>query len=91
MNNKYHESERIKAAVLTSDEYLGRRVFVQFPSGNGSTIRVHGTHKGKLRGCSTSWDNLATELYDLTRCFVELEPEDKDDRRWKINLTRRKK
>lgn len=86
MSNLYQDSEDVISQLKSGAIPKGSVIRIQHPSGNSEAVRVHryNLERSRLVGCNTSWDNLATEWYDLSGRVVSLiEKADPDDERWK--------
>ena len=70
--NIYHASEKYIQDLRNGRTPLGSIVEVQYPSGNGTSIRFHGWNYDKdvMVGCGMGWDNSATEWFDLSKAVV---------------------
>lgn len=71
--NIYHQSEEAISDLKSGRTPLGSIVEVQYPSGNGTSIRFHGWNfdKDVMIGCGMGWDNGATQWFDIRRFIIK--------------------
>ena len=68
----YNKSDAYIRDIMSGRVPKGSVIRLKWPSGNGESIRFHGPSiiKGEIEACNMSWDNLATETYDIYDAFI---------------------
>lgn len=90
MVSVFHESNRTLSKLRSGEIPKGSIIRIQWPSGNSESVRFHGWsstynchNKSFMIGCNMSWDNGATQWYDLADGVVSLIEKPKpNDERW---------